>query len=929
MEKSKKNKKIKVILVIAFIILFVLYSYISYRAGYLQTSEIGEEYLKVFEQNNIYKGKIFIFNFIVIFSILYICNRFIKKEIKVFFDDEKKQMPKLPNKSIAFVLSTIISSIVTTISLEKFILFTNTAWFGKSDPIFGLDVGFYLFQKPFIAAVLYYIVAIIVILTIYMAAYYIAVFNIYLQGIDKELLIKSKFIKRLKRNALLIVIGIAGIVFLNTYNIVLGEFISLKDSLSTKLIGAGLSDITIKLWGYRLLTIVMIVSTIFILKYINKQKLKKMLISISIVPVYLVGLFIILLLFNLIFVNTNKLDKEKEYIGYNINFTKSAYNLNINEKEYENSEGITRQDLQENKDVINNIRIVDDVTTLKTLNSLQTNSGYYVYKNTRLQKYKINGQDLLIYVSPREINSSTDSSTYNNKTYEYTHGFGSIMTYSSKVSDTGNVEYLQKNFKSNDDAIYVKEPRIYFGTQTDNTIITNSNSKSEFDYPINSNASAEYTYNGKAGIKANFIDRLILSIMNKNVNVTFSKVNNDSKILLNRNIIKRAEKIMPNLLYDEEPYLIVSDEGKQLWVLDAYTISNEYPYSQRTIIKTGEYKKEINYIRNSVKVLIDAYDGTVDFYITDKTDPIIIAYDHAYPELFKDGSIIPDSISSHFVYSKYLYNVQADVLKYYHNISEDVLYRGDDVWNYVSFSSNSKTSLNTNLEPYYTMVRENNENKIGLVVPYTVYGKQNITSYLIATVEKDGSLNLNLYKYASGSNVLGPVQLDKEIEQDETISKQIQSINVTGTKITKNIIMVPINNSLLYVEPIYQQQLNENNSIPLLKKIVVSSGNKVAIGDNINEALDNLLSQSAVNIKVENTDTIDDIINSLVNANNNLKDSMTAKNFELMGKDITKIQDLIDKLEYEQKTIKKKENNIKTNTKQNAQNNNVTTNVIK
>lgn len=900
MEKTNKMKKIKIISVIMFLILFIICSYISYRADYLQVLEIGEEYLSVFEQKNEYKIRIFTFNFVLIFLVIYINNKLIKKGLKVFFDDDKKQMPKLPNKSIAFILSAIISIFATSIMIEKVMLYLNQAWFGINDPVFGLDIGFYFFQKPFMEFMLYYIVAILIMLTIYTAAYYIIVFNVYLEGVDKEILIKSSFIKRLKTNAILIIIGIAGIVFLSTYDIVFGEFITLKDTLSTKLIGAGLSDLTIKLWGYRILTVVMIISAILIIKYVGKNKLKKLLTSICIVPIYLVSMFFILVLFNLVFANNNKLDKEQKYIGYNIDYTKQAYNLNIDEKEYSNSDSITKQDLEENKDIIKNIGLVNSETTLKTLNSLQTNSGYYSYRTTNLQLYTINGKDELVYASPREINT-TDNSTYNNKTYEYTHGFGSVITYANKVDAAGNVEYVQKGFNSNNE-INIQEPRIYFGMETDSAIITNLSKKLEFDYPINATTSAEYQYNGKAGIKVNFLDRLILSIANKDVNITFSNMNKNSKILLNRNIIERAKTILPELQYDENPYMIISDEGKQIWVLDAYTVSNQYPYSQKTMIKTGNYNKEINYIRNSVKVLVDAFDGTIDFYIMDKTDPIISAYQNIYPNLFKDGEKIPTSISSHFVYSEYLYNVQAEILKIYHNVSEDVLYRGDDIWDYPTFSTTSKTTVNTKLKPYYTLVKDNLENKVGLIIPYTVDGRQNITSYLIGT-DNNGKLNLKLYKYISGSNVIGPEQLDKEIEQDETISKQINSVNVTGTKITKDLIIVPINNSLLYVEPIYQQQLNEKDAIPLLKKVIVASGNKVAIGNNLEEALNNLVSQSAVNIKVENTDTLDDLINTIIDANNNLKESTASQDFEMIGKDITRLQELIDELEEQEKNI--------------------------
>jgi len=898
MDKSKKLKTIKVISVIAFIIIFALYSYISYRAEYLQILEIGKEYISVFNTNNEYKLKMILCSFAVLFFIISLVNNSIKKGLKVFFDDEKKEMPKLPNKSIAFIISAIGSLIITANLMEKTMLFMNTTWFGINDPVFGADIGFFFFQKPFIELILNYITTTLILLTIYTAAYYIIVFNLCLEGVDKELLLKSKFIKTIKLYAMLIVVTLAGSTFLNTYDVVFDEFISLKDSLSTKLIGAGFTDITIKLWGYRILAFVMIISSILILKYVlKKEKKYKLLISIGIVPAYLVCLFIVIIGFDFIFVNSNKLDTQKQYIGHNIDYTKKAYNLAIEEQEYENSDSITKQDIESNADIINNIKLVDETITLKNLNTLQTNSGYYSYTNSEIQKYKINGKDTLVYVSPREIISSTDGSK-NNKTYEYTHGFGSIITSASRVDETGNIEYIQKGFDSTDNNIIIQEPRIYFGIKTDSTIITNSKNKSEFDYPTNS---AGYTYNGTAGIKLNFIDKLILTIKKGDINILFSDSTNDSKFILNRNIIERAKVIMPDLIYDEEPYMIISDEGKQVWVLDAYTVSNEYPYSQKSLIKVEGENVQINYIRNSVKVLVDSYNGTVDFYIMDKTDPVVMAYQNIYPELFKDGDTIPTSISSHFVYSEYLYNVQAEILKIYHNVAEDVLYRGDDIWSYATCSTTTKTSVASKIEPYYTMVKEDGENKVGLVIPYTIDGKQNINSYLIGTVN-NGKMKLKLYKYASGNNVLGPTQLDKEIEQDETISKEIESINVTGTKITKSMIIVPIDNSLLYVEPIYQTQLNEKNAIPLLKKVVVASGNKVAIGDNIQEALVNLVSQSAVNIKVESTDTLENLINSIIEANHNLKDSTATQNFEMIGKDITKLQELIEQLE-EQKSI--------------------------
>ena len=919
-----KKTKLKVIITLLFIVITTIGLAISYRASYLQTLEIGEEYLDVFYTNVKYKYQVMGFNFILLFIILLVENRIIKNGLKPFFKDEKKEMPKLANKSISFILTGIIALIITSLFTEKIMLFMNSIWVGTQEPIFNMDIGFFLFQKPFIEFVIFYIIGIILFITVYMSVYYIVVFNLYLDGIDKELLKKSKFIKQLKLNAILLFVAVASLIFLNTFNVLTSQFISLKDTLSTKLIGAGLSDITIKVWGYRIQAVLVIISGIILVKNIDTGKIKKILYPILIVPGYLVTLFIVMILFSTIYVNNNKLDKEKQYISYNINYTKNAYNLNIEEKEIETAEAISNKDLKENKEVIDNITLVDSDTTLKTLNTLQTSSGYYKYKNTKLQKYNINGKDTDVYVSPREINASLDSNTYNNKTYEYTHGYGAIVSYASKLDNSGNISYVQKSFDSTGNGIPVIEPRIYFGLETNNTIITNTDNKTEFDYPINSTSNANYTYNGKAGIKVNFLDRMILSITQKDVNIAFSsKLNENSKVLMNRNIIKRAKAIMPYLVYDDNPYLIITDEGKQMWVIDAYTISDSYPYSQKTQVKIDGAKKDINYIRNSVKVIVDSYDGTINYYITDSTDPIIMAYNKLYPKLFKNADNISEDIKKHFTYPKYLYDVQSEMLKYYHNISEDVLYRGDDVWNYAKYTSKKISGAETTMDSYYTMIKnDNGENKLGLVIPYTVYGKQNIVSYLIGTIQDNGEMELKIYRYTQGSNVIGPTQLEKVIEEDSEISKELDNISVTGTKITKNLVIIPVNNSLLYVLPVYQQQLNEVNSIPLLKKVIVASGSKVAIADNLEKALEKLVSQSATDIKVDNTDTKNDLINTIIDANKNLSESTKANNYEMIGKDITRLQELISQLEEMQKK-EDKNNNIISNTVNNIETNNV------
>ena len=773
-------------------------------------------------------------------------------------------------------------------------LISNGTSFGIQDPIFGLDIAYYMFQKPVIETLALYFVILFVGLSIYIALYYVIAFNRYFDGVDGKMLKESLFMKKLTRNALLIIIGIAILTVINTQNTMFGKILTVKNDL--EIVGAGMTETTIKLWGYVIFAFVIIIFAYRALKYFKKGNTGKVLKNLAVIPGYLVVLFIVMVVFDLAFVSTNELDKEKEYIAENIKNTKNAYNINIEEKNIENSGTITSEEVEENANVINNIPVISKDAVSKTLENSQTVTGHYVYPNISIGKYNINGKNQLVYVAPREITNS--GRTYNNKTYEYTHGIGEIFTSATESSQNGNIQYIQKDIVGKDEKINISEPRIYFGLETKETIATNTKNKNEYDYTDENGTDQVYSYNGQAGLQLGFLDRLILGIKKGDINLAFSgEITNESKILINRDVITRAKKALPYLIYDEEPYTAVTDEGKIVWVLDAYTVSSSYPYSQYTSIEHDGTKEKINYIRNSVKVIIDSYDGTMSYYITDRNDPIAMAYRNIYPSLFKElDEKIPEDISSHFVYPEFLYNVQAKILKVYHNVKPDVLYRADDVWDIAKFNSTKSTkSTGTYMEPYYTMVKTSDGEQLGLVQIYTPDEKQNIISYLVGS-NSNGNNELKLYKFSADSNIVGPMQLDKQLEEDEAISSELKSLNVTGTKLTKQMIAVPINNTILYVEPIYQTMLNESE-VPVLKKVVVASGNKVAIGDNLTKALENLLSKYAVDIEVENTDDVEGLIEAIIKANKNLTQSNENNDWEMMGKDIKKVQELIDSLE--------------------------------
>ncbi len=908
MEKNKLriSKKMRAIIVIIFIAIYALGTYVSLRGQYLEYVELGEQYVEKFFTDIKYKYSIMGITFVLLSIILYFTNKGIKKGLKPFFEQEKKEVPKLPNKSITLIVAAIVSVIVSNDLVDKVLLFVSNASFGKTDIIFNLDISYYMFIKPLVEALLSDFVKMMIALSAYMAGYYIIIFNFYFKAVDRELLRKSKLIKKLLRNAIIVSIGMALQNALNTQNIVTGKFLTLNNG--TELTGAGVIESTIQLWGYLILSVIIVIAVIISVKFFVQNKMKKIVYPVAVIPIYLVTLFLVMVGYDCIFVKSNEFDKERKYISENIKSTQEAYNIKVKETSIDYSGTIKEDEVEKNDDVIDNITIVNKDLVKKSLKDTQTETGYYIYNSVSLAKYNINGKDQLTYVAPREAENNTIS--YNNKTYEYTHGMGQIIASATSVTEDGNVEYLQKDISGSDNILEVKEPRIYYGVETNSVAVTNTKNKSEYDYTDSDGVEHVNNYDGNSGIQVGFWDRLILAVKNKDIRLAMtSSISSESKILTNRNIVKRAKTVLPNLIYDENPYTVV-DDGKIYWVLDAYTVSDKYPYSTYTEVEYDGAKRNINYIRNSVKVIINAYDGEMTFYITDRNDPVIMAYLKLYPTIFSDysGKEIPDGIKQQMKYPKFLYDVQSEMLMVYHNVKEDVLYRNNDIWALTKYGTTSTKSKVATLEPYYAMIKtpDNDKSELGLIQMYTQNGKSNITSYLVGSCNGT-ECELKIYKYPTDSNILGPIQLDNQIDQDETISAELATINVTGSKISKDMKIIPINNTVLYVETIYQTMANEPNQPITLKKVIVASGTKVAIGNTLEEAISNLLSQSAVNIEITNTEDVDGMIQAIINANKNLTESNDRNDWEMMGSDLKELQSLIDSLD---KMIK--ENNKKT-----------------
>ena len=433
--QKKPNIAIRTMIVCATVIIVGIGLLIAFRTEYLNIKEIGEQYTEIFFKN--VNNKLYLAGgiFVITYFMIYISNKLIKQGLKKFFEDEKKQMPKLPNKTLAMI-GAIMAAIFGMLLLnQKYTMFANIAWFGKTDPIFGSDIGYYIFTLPFIESTIFFLITELICLIIYTAFYYVIVMNTYLDGVDIEILKKNMFIKQILGMIALIALLVSGYIFLTSQNILTQEMLTIESQKNMDLIGAGKTDVTVKLWGYRIFSVILFVAIIRLLKYIKRANFKQCMISILIVPVYLIGMFICMIYYDQFIVKKEVLDNQKQYIAYHIENTKEAYGIGIQQQAINAYDTITYEEIMKNADVINNIPIVSKDITLTTVSEHQEDGVYYSYKNAFLGLQ--NGK--LMYITPREILSNYNMS-YNNRTFKYTHGYSVVANSASQTDENGYVK---------------------------------------------------------------------------------------------------------------------------------------------------------------------------------------------------------------------------------------------------------------------------------------------------------------------------------------------------------------------------------------------------------------------------------------------------------------------------------------------------------
>ena len=603
--------------------------------------------------------------------------------------------------------------------------------------------------------------------------------------------------------------------------------------------GAGFTDVTVTLWKLRILCVLSVIAAIMFVLNMKKKAYKKILtVPVIMIAVGLLGTGAGMLIQNFI-VSPDELNKEKEYLERNIEFTQYAYQLeDVTTTSFAADNTLTGSDIAENSETISNIRINDFDPAQQFYNQTQSIRQYYTFNDVDNDRYMIDGKYTQTYLATREIDESKISDSWLNRHLKYTHGYGITLSRVDKVTASGQPDVLIGNIppESSVEEIQITRPEIYFGELSNEYVIVGTD-EDEFDYP--SGESNEYTrYEGDAGINMNFFNRLVFAVKEGSVKLLVSSnIDSDSKIIIHRNVMDRVRTIMPYLSYEDDPYMVTVD-GKLYWMVDAYTESSNYPYSQ-----PFDDEKGTNYIRNSVKVVVDAYNGDVDFYIVDEEDPIAATYAKIYPTLFKSGDQMPEGLKAHIRYPNSLLQIQADIYTRYHMEDISVFYLNEDQWD-IAYEIYGTEQVQ--MTPTYYIAKLPGEEKAEFFnsIPFTPKSKKNMTALMVARNDGEHYGELVLYQFPKSKTIYGPEQVEAQIDQNTEISKEFSLWNSSGTTYRRgNMFIIPINSSILYVEPVYLEATN--SSIPEVKRIIVAYDDKIAYEETLAECLVSLFGDEA------------------------------------------------------------------------------------
>ena len=959
---EKRQRRLSIIILIAVLIIGLFVSLIGFISDFLWFREMG--YLSVFFKQIVTQLKVGIPTFVVISVLVYLyLNRLKKGYFSKIASSEETNLKKLGKTTVVLsILFVIFATIMAVMQLWFEILkFANSTSFDLNDPLFGFDISFYIFKLDFLTQLNDILIGIIIGFVLLTIIYYIILMTVRTPDVFKEQVPpeaefagdrderysgssnpfengnkrtnnpndffgkfseaftgkkpqakpvkpKKQFDDNNFRQLMEIASGkLAMLGFIFFIMLGISFFLQQFDLLQAHtgaVYGAGFTDVNITLWKLRALCVLSVLAAVMFVVQMKRKQYKKILtVPVVMIVVGLVGTGAGMLVQNFI-VSPDELSKEAPYLERNIEYTQYAYELDdVSTKAFAADNTLTAADIAENSETISNIRINDFDPAKQFYNQTQSIRQYYTFNDVDNDRYMIDGKYTQTYLATREIDETKISDSWLNRHLKYTHGYGVTISRVDKVTSSGQPDVLVGNIppESSVEDIQITRPEIYFGELSNEYIIVGTD-EAEFDYP--SGESNEYThYDGTAGIELNLFNRIVFAAREGSVKLLVSSnINSDSKIIINRNVMERIKTIMPDLTYEADPYMVTVD-GKLYWMVDAYTTSSNYPYSQ-------PFQEDINYIRNSIKVVVDAYNGDVNFYVVDESDPIAQTYAKIYPKLFRSYDEMPEGLKAHIRYPNTLLQIQANIYARYHMEDISVFYLNEDQWDIAYEIYGTEQAQMT---PTYYIAKLPGEEKAEFFnsIPFTPKSKKNMTALMVARNDGDNYGELVLYQFPKSKTIYGPEQVEAQIDQNTEISKEFSLWNSSGTKYRRgNMFIIPINTSILYVEPVYLEATN--SSIPEVKRIIVAYGDRIAYEQTLAECLVSLFGDEAaggvdsaggsvvedetVQTKPDGDLTQAELIQKAVDAFNNADAAMKSGDWAAYGKYLDELEDALNKL---------------------------------
>lgn len=745
---------------------------------------------------------------------------------------------------ILAILFGLFYGIAMKSAWQTFALYFNQAAAASPDPIFQKPLGFYLFSLPVYDLISSWLITLAFVILCGAVVYSLLT--------APQAALKAAGRMTARRSLAAVSLALAGFLALLAWRTYLSRFPYLWDDHQT-FSGVTFADANYLLPALYLVSIALLIAAVIaVINAFSKRGLRLLLLALALpIAVYVIGVYIVPAYVTSFIVKPNELGRETPYIEHNIAWTRRAFGLEqVELREFQAENSVEGLDLAANRPTLENIRLWDWKALQDTLKQLQAIRTYYDFPDVDVDRYGLSGTTRQVMIAPREIDVKKlpeSSRNWINEKLIYTHGYGVTMNTANEFTPEGMPRFIVSNMpvESTSKDVKVTRPEIYYGQETNTDVYVKTRQK-EFDFP-QGETNTYTSYQGSGGIQIGGRARrmLLAWALGDLSKLPFSDdVNSESRVLIHRNIRELVNGLAPFLTYDNDPYIVVNNEGRLFWMIDAFTESSTYPYSSHH----DAGGNSINYIRNSVKVVIDAYNGTTHFYVFDPQDPLIATYRATFPTLFVDASQMPADLRAHVRYPETLIRVQGEVYSLYHTQSAKVFFQREDVWNVaqqIGIDDQGK-KLPQPIDPYFVLMQlpgEQTHNEFVLILPFTPAGRNNMIGWMAGRCDGEHYGKLLIYNFPKSRLIDGPLQIEARIDQNSQLSSQFTLWNQQGSHVLRgHLLVIPIGRSLLYVEPVYLKA--ESSPMPELRLVVLAIQDRLGYGQTFDEAMTSLFGEA-------------------------------------------------------------------------------------